>query len=217
MERSNSDAATLELWVVRHGQTVDNVKNYCQGHLDGKLTEVGVAQAKILGQRLATTSFDRCYVSDLGRTRETFDAIVSQWKTFDRENASIVFSPLMREKAGGVAEGGPLSVIHDAQKKSGLPVRDFKPQKGECWKDVYARASRLMRQVFFECLVQRTGQGRIELCSAPVSARDARWLDHGAAELHPLQRDRPGAFGQEQLQELRPQRHRDADAPFADG
>ena len=161
MERTQNDAVRLELWVVRHGQTVDNIKNYCQGHLDGKLTEVGVAQAKILGQRLAATRFDRCYVSDLGRTRETFEAIASQWKTFDRENASVVYSSLMREKAGGVAEGGPLSVIHEAQKKSGLPARDFKPQKGESWKDVYQRASQMMRQVFFECLVQRTGQGTI--------------------------------------------------------
>ena len=159
MERSSSEAARIELWVVRHGQTVDNIKSFCQGHLDGKLTEVGVGQAKLLGQRLAATGFDRFYVSDLGRTRETFDAITSQWKSFDAETAAVVYSPLMREKAGGVAEGGPLSVVHDAQKKSGLPARDFKPQKGESWKDVYARASQLMRQVFFECLVQRTGQG----------------------------------------------------------
>ena len=45
MERSKSETIRLELWVVRHGQTVDNIKNYCQGHLDGKLTEVGVEQA----------------------------------------------------------------------------------------------------------------------------------------------------------------------------
>jgi probable phosphoglycerate mutase len=159
MERSSGDAPRLELWVVRHGQTVDNVKSFCQGHLDGQLTAAGVAQAQVLGRRLAETTFDRYYVSDLGRTRETFQAIASQWKLFDAASAPVVYSSLLREKAGGVAEGGPLSALHDAQKKSGLPIRDFKPQKGESWKDVYARAGQLLRQVFFECLVQRTGQG----------------------------------------------------------
>jgi broad specificity phosphatase PhoE len=86
---------------------------------------------------------------------------VSQWKHFDREKAVIVYSSLMREKPGGVSEGGPLSVVHEAQRKSGLPIRDYKPQKGESWKDVYSRASQLMRQVFFECLVQKTGQGKL--------------------------------------------------------
>ena len=161
MERSKNETIRLELWVVRHGQTVDNIKNYCQGHLDGKLTEVGVEQAQVLGRRLASAQFDRFYVSDLGRTRETFNSIASQWKHFDREKAVIVYSSLMREKAGGVAEGGPLSVVHEAQRKSGLPIRDYKPQKGESWKDVYSRASQLMRQVFFECLVQKTGQGKL--------------------------------------------------------
>jgi len=149
MERSEE----IEITVVRHGQTYDNIKNLCQGHTDGKLTELGITQAKVLGERLAKSTFDVCYVSDLGRTRETHSCIM-EVSGPGKEKPRIVYTHLMREKGGGIFEGQPLKMITDAAKKANIPIRDFRPEKGECWKDVHKRASDLLRLVYFERFVQ---------------------------------------------------------------
>ena len=49
----------VDMWVVRHGQTVDNVNGIYQGQTEGKLTETGISQAIRVGQRLASERFDR--------------------------------------------------------------------------------------------------------------------------------------------------------------
>lgn len=40
----------LNIWVVRHGQTVANVQRIMQGQADGELTELGIVQAKQLAR-----------------------------------------------------------------------------------------------------------------------------------------------------------------------
>lgn len=143
-------APEIEIWAVRHGQTFDNIQHLCQGHTDGKLTPDGEQQASVLGDRLAKVHFDGAYVSDLGRTRETYLKIASR-----RENPikEVKFEPLLREKAGGIFEGKSLKLVADAAKAKNAPVRDFRPQNGECWKDVYARSALLVKLLFYEQLL----------------------------------------------------------------
>lgn len=175
---------SIEIWVVRHGQTFDNIKAYCQGHLPGKLTETGIEQAKLLGKRLAATEFQKFYVSDLGRTKETFEQICSQRKDKPSEESSVVFSSLMREKGGGEFEGGPLAILNEAQKKSGLGLRDFKPKKGESWIDVYERAAEQFRRIYFDCLASGEKPGNHISLSVSVSPGYSWRMDHGTPQLH---------------------------------
>ena len=48
-----------------------NVKNFLAGHLKAKLTDEGISQAKLLGERLKRVQVDRIYSSDLLRARDT--------------------------------------------------------------------------------------------------------------------------------------------------
>ena len=49
----------ITLYLARHGQTEENNAHIFQGHLPGKLTQEGIAQAIKLGQELQTVPFDR--------------------------------------------------------------------------------------------------------------------------------------------------------------
>lgn len=61
----------LELWLVRHGETVWNAAGQVQGSSDSELSETGCEQAKKLGSRLAHTNFTQVISSDLRRAVQT--------------------------------------------------------------------------------------------------------------------------------------------------
>ena len=149
----------VDMWVVRHGQTVDNVNGIYQGQTEGKLTETGISQAIRVGQRLASERFDRVYVSDLGRTRETLKGIEEGRGGAIEPPAE--FTRLLREKSGGIFEGGPSRLLHLAQQESGISMREFVPEKGESMNDIQRRVVQHVRQVFFDCVVSESDNGRM--------------------------------------------------------
>ncbi len=61
----------LELTLIRHGQTVENTQNRCQGHTVGTLSDLGIAQAQELGQKMKDEVFDAVFTSDLARAKDT--------------------------------------------------------------------------------------------------------------------------------------------------
>ena len=63
--------------IVRHGQTTSNAERIISGHQDDAvLTELGVAQAKKVGEALSGLEFDAVYASPLQRARKTCELIV---------------------------------------------------------------------------------------------------------------------------------------------
>ena len=88
-----------QLILVRHGQTEWNIAGIRQGHLDSRLTERGVAQAKALAQRLARERFTALYSSDLGRAVQTAMAIA------DLTGHEIVTDARLRERHLGIFQG----------------------------------------------------------------------------------------------------------------
>lgn len=59
------------LYLVRHGETEDNVKQILQGQTDGRLTQKGVEQAEELREKLKDEHFDVLLSSDLKRAVDT--------------------------------------------------------------------------------------------------------------------------------------------------
>lgn len=88
-----------QLIIVRHGQTEWNIAGIRQGHLDSRLTERGMAQAKALAQRLARERFSALYSSDLGRAVQTAMAIA------DLTGHEIITDPRLRERHLGIFQG----------------------------------------------------------------------------------------------------------------
>ena len=85
--------------MIRHGQTLWNLKLIRQGHLDSPLTEKGMAQAKALGERLKRETFTALYSSDLGRALQTAQMIA------DATGHPIVTDPRLRERHLGIFQG----------------------------------------------------------------------------------------------------------------
>ena len=50
--------------MVRHGQTLGNIQHLLQGHTPGELSELGVKQVNLLGQRLKEEKYSYVYCSD---------------------------------------------------------------------------------------------------------------------------------------------------------
>ena len=94
----------LEVFLLRHGQTVWNTEGRVQGEHDSPLTSRGREQAHVLGRILAKQLGRRhqlpMYVSPLGRARETA-AIVQQ----HAESALVIVEPRIREVSLGAWEG----------------------------------------------------------------------------------------------------------------
>ena len=59
------------LYIVRHGQTDYNIIRRIQGQSNSQLTDLGRQQAALLAKRLAHTTFNAFYTSDLDRAMDT--------------------------------------------------------------------------------------------------------------------------------------------------
>ena len=65
----------MEIYFVRHGQTIWNVEKRFQGLSDSPLTELGITQAKLLGEKLKDIKFDKFYSTSLKRACDTANYI----------------------------------------------------------------------------------------------------------------------------------------------
>lgn len=66
----------MKLYIVRHGQTLFNLKGRIQGWCDSFLTEEGVAQAIAVGKGLQSIPFEAAYASTSERAIDTANYII---------------------------------------------------------------------------------------------------------------------------------------------
>lgn len=100
------------LYIVRHGETVDNVAKIMQGQRPGKLNATGVQQIEELAEALRDVHFDAVVSSDLQRSYDSA-MIIATKRTMD-----VVTTPLLRERDWGDFTG---RYILDLK---GLPMPD---------------------------------------------------------------------------------------------
>ena len=87
------------LYLVRHGETVDNAAHIMQGQTPGELNAAGVAQAEELAARMANEPIDVFVSSDLKRSVQTCEIIAR------KHHAEVVTTPLLRERNWGSFTG----------------------------------------------------------------------------------------------------------------
>jgi probable phosphoglycerate mutase len=83
----------MHLYLIRHGQSYVNLKDWQQGNIDAGLTELGLRQANALGGWLPAhvPLVDRIYASTMRRARETVQCIASAY------GLPVVFDDRLRE------------------------------------------------------------------------------------------------------------------------
>ena len=92
----------LQVYLVRHGETVWNAARRIQGQSDSALTEKGEQQARQVGERAKSLGITHVIGSDLGRTRRTAEIIA------DACGCSVTLDARLRELNMGVLEQRPI-------------------------------------------------------------------------------------------------------------
>lgn len=84
-----------QLYLTRHGETIDNANKILQGQTHGRLNENGILQARRLAHKLAGTHFDAFVSSDLQRSVDTCRIIA------EPHGGTVATTPLLRERDWG--------------------------------------------------------------------------------------------------------------------
>ena len=173
-----SKPGRINLYFMRHGETIINRAHRTQGWCDGVLTEKGVEVAVNVGLGLRDIKFDAVYSSDLGRAVKTATIVLNE----NRVSGKIKLNELegLREVYFGKYEGERESVmlndiithlnvtsIEEAEKKS-----EF--QKAYC--DTCALMDETNEAEDYETALKRVMKSINEICSRHSGKDDCNVL-----------------------------------------
>lgn len=136
----------MEIYIVRHGQTIWNAGNLLQGSADIELNERGRALAGETGQNLEGVSFDKIYSSPLIRAYETACLIRGH------RNIPIIRDDRLKELNFGINEGKNFKELLE---DTSTPFHYFfdrpelyrAPEQGETLEHICERAKEFMEEV----------------------------------------------------------------------
>jgi broad specificity phosphatase PhoE len=132
----------MRVYLVRHGETLENRAGVVQGHDQGTLSPLGEDQAIRLSLRFLRESFDAIYSSDLRRAADTAEMIANY-----QPGTPIYLTQALRERCWGAHEGRThAEILREAGISSGgsLPLAKGAETKPE----LYERASKLIRELY---------------------------------------------------------------------
>ena len=135
---SNKIMMETTIYLVRHGETIDNARQIMQGQTQGCLNEQGREQAQQVAQRLADEAFDAIIASDLRRAIQTAEIIAVP------HGLPVSTTPLLRERDWGSFTG-----------------RFIPDLKGEVWPDdIESEPALLQRAADFLQYITTTYPGK---------------------------------------------------------
>jgi len=163
----------LEIWWIRHGESLWNQVNRWQGHSDVALSQQGEEQARKLSERLARVGFDLVFSSDLQRAVHTARLALP--------GQSIQSDPRLREIHFGEYEGLTRDEMSEAQR---LRLTEWLKNPfatalpgGESLLEVHARLQ--------NWLGEQPRRGRIAVFTHGGVIRCNLWKSQGSAEENP--------------------------------
>ncbi|CAA9588090.1 MAG: Phosphoglycerate mutase [uncultured Truepera sp.] len=177
----------LELWLVRHAETLWNAERRIQGQSDTPLSGRGLAQAERLAQRLKGTHFDRLYSSDSRRALHTAEIALG--------GRAVQPEPRLREMSYGTLEGKARAELAGTEREA-FTVYWHDPYKvalpgGESWRELDARVFAWLRTL--------PAEGRVAAFSHGGTIRSALFYVTGI----PRKREWNVLFGNTSLTRLR--------------
>ena len=126
------------LYLVRHGETVDNANQIMQGQTQGELNDNGIKQAQQFSDEWKYKAIDVIIASDLKRSIDTARIIA------EPHNLEVITTPLLRERDWG-----------------GFTGRFIPDLKGEVWPDdIETLENLLSRAGEFIAYVKQTFPGK---------------------------------------------------------
>lgn len=129
----------MKLFIVRHGETIQNVKKIVQGHVHGQLSPLGKKQVKKLAKRLAKEDIHTIYCSDLRRCKQTIQPLLKF------KNIPIIYTKNLRERNFGIFNGKHSRIYHAwLEKKEEKNAFHKKVPKGESFLDLYRRVAKFV-------------------------------------------------------------------------
>ncbi len=120
---------SLELWLVRHGETACSRDGVLAGWTDVPLTANGVAQAEAVRPLLAGERFAGAWCSDLQRAMATARLA---WGV-------AVADPRLREINFGEFEGQAWATLDPAVRNAIATFDGFRPERGESFDEAFVR------------------------------------------------------------------------------
>lgn len=137
----------MKLILVRHGETVGNMKSIAQGHMQGSLTRKGIKQAKLLAEELKKYKIDAIYSSDLKRAANTAK-IISKY----HKKIKINHTKKLRERGMGIFENKHIKFVHAHRENSKLPRHLWRPPRndlyeGESYEDIQKRVNGFLEKI----------------------------------------------------------------------
>ncbi|HAS74209.1 MAG TPA: alpha-ribazole phosphatase, partial [Clostridiales bacterium UBA8960] len=133
------------IFLIRHGETTANVAKRFAGVWDVELTEKGVGQAILTGEKLKDIAFDAIYCSDLKRAHDTA-VLVSKHQSVKPEKVSA-----FREMNFGIWEGKMFSEIKESDgallNQWFSDFEHFKVPEGESVKEMFERVTNAYKNI----------------------------------------------------------------------
>ena len=106
------------LYMMRHGQTLFNVRRRIQGSCDSPLTELGIKQAIAARELIKDIPFDHYYSSTAERASDTLEIVTEGKVPYTRLKG-------LKERGFGLFEGEcPLTVRQDAESYEHQQIRN---------------------------------------------------------------------------------------------
>lgn len=135
----------LKLYITRHGQTKWNTERRMQGWNNSDLTELGIENAKKLGESLKSINFGVIYTSPLGRTMDTAKYIRGD------KNTPIIEKVDFREMGFGTWEGmthTELEQLYPTEYDNFWNTPHlFKAMDGESYEDLFKRVEKGLNEI----------------------------------------------------------------------
>ncbi len=133
----------LNIYLLRHGQTEQNLKGFYYGNLDVDITSKGIKQIEYISNKVKNVTFDKIYVSNMKRALSSA-SIISRNK-----DISFIRDKRLNEMNLGVFEGKSYEDIQREYPKEFQKWSDdwkyYAPPEGESYVDFYERV-----KVFFQ-------------------------------------------------------------------
>ena len=127
----------MKLYVVRHGETMENANNCLVGRINSSLTIKGREQAKQVSNYFKDKKIDLIVSSPLDRCKETAQIISN--------NTLIIYSDKLLGRDHGEFTGKPRNSINFDEYWN--YNKNIQYEKAECVKDLYNRVATLIKEL----------------------------------------------------------------------